>query len=90
MFDPVKNGYGESSNPNIFTFPTTDIVFITMTSLVILLEKTSDLDKDERYMATNDILNELGKDIQLDERMEKIVCQAILRRLDDRSAIILD
>lgn len=30
-----------------------------------LLEKTSNWDKDERYMATNDLCNELQKDIKV-------------------------
>lgn len=46
-----------------------------------LLEKTSDWDKDERYMATNDICNELAKDVKMDEVMEKRICTAILRQL---------
>lgn len=32
-----------------------------------LLEKTSNWDKDERYMATNDLCNELQKDIKVSD-----------------------
>lgn len=46
-----------------------------------LIEKTSDWDKDERFMATNDICNELSKDIKLDEALERRICQAILKQL---------
>ena len=35
-------------------------------ALNALLDKTSDWDKDERYMATNDLIQELQKDAQLD------------------------
>lgn len=40
-------------------------------SLNALLEKTTNYDKDERYMATNDLCNELQKDIKIDENMER-------------------
>ena len=51
-----------------------------MNYLNTLLEKTSDWDKDERYMATNDLMNELLKDKdqngqngpKMDELMEKV------------------
>ena len=50
-----------------------------------LLEKTADWDKDERYMATNDLCSELNKDIKIDENMEKRICAAVLKQLDDQS-----
>ncbi|CAM9970460.1 unnamed protein product [Ascophyllum nodosum] len=50
-----------------------------------LLEKTSNWDKDERYMATNDLCNELQKDIKIDATMERRICTAVLRQLDDSS-----
>ena len=47
-----------------------------------LLEKTRDWDKDERYMATNDLCNELTKgDLKIDEIMEKRICAAVLKQL---------
>jgi cullin-associated NEDD8-dissociated protein 1 len=46
-----------------------------------LLEKTNDWDKDERYMATNDLCNELSKDIKIDETMERRICAAVLKQL---------
>jgi hypothetical protein len=46
-----------------------------------LLEKTNDWDKDERYMATNDICNELSKDAKIDEVLERRICVAVLRQL---------
>jgi cullin-associated NEDD8-dissociated protein 1 len=47
-------------------------------TLNALLEKTSDYDKDERYMATNDLCNELQKDIKIDENMERR-CRAVIK-----------
>ena len=49
--------------------------------LNILIQKTSDYDKDERYMATNDLCNHLSKDVKLDEQLEKKICAAILKQL---------
>ena len=49
-------------------------------ALNALLDKTSDWDKDERYMATNDLIQELQKDAQLDAAMERRVCAAVLRQ----------
>lgn len=47
-----------------------------------LLEKTSNWDKDERYMATNDLITELGKEgVKLDDVMEKRISAAILKQL---------
>ena len=51
---------------------------MTTVSLNALLEKTSDYDKDERYMATNDLCNELQKDIKIDENMEKRYSLSVL------------
>lgn len=56
----------------------------TMTSIAalnLLLEKTSDWDKDERYMATNDLCTALSKDIKIDENMEQRICAAVLKQL---------
>jgi cullin-associated NEDD8-dissociated protein 1 len=50
-----------------------------------LLEKTKDYDKDERYMATSDLCNELQKDIKLDANMERRICTSVLKQLDDSS-----
>jgi len=46
-----------------------------------LIKKTSDYDKDERYMATNDIINNLSKEIKVDEILERKICAAILKQL---------
>eukprot|EP00903_Cladosiphon_okamuranus_P016633 g15341.t1 len=54
-------------------------------TLNALLEKTSNWDKDERYMATNDLCNELQKDIKIDATMERRICTAVLKQLDDNS-----
>lgn len=61
-----------------------------------LLEKTSDWDKDERYMATNDLCSllqnysnnskdEASSSVKMDENMEQRICAAILKQLDDQS-----
>jgi cullin-associated NEDD8-dissociated protein 1 len=65
------------------TTPTTPA--ITTATLNNLLEKTSHYDKDERYMATSDLCVALGSGILLDEAMEKKICTAILKQLDDKS-----
>jgi hypothetical protein len=53
----------------------------SVASLNALLEKTSDWDKDERYMATNDLCTLLGKDVKIDETMEQKICAAVLKQL---------
>eukprot|EP01036_Dinobryon_divergens_P043198 gene43198-57480_t len=53
-------------------------------NLNLLLEKTDHYDKDERYMATSDICNELLKDIRIDETMERKICAVVLKQLDDQ------
>ncbi|KAF0755195.1 hypothetical protein AaE_005054 [Aphanomyces astaci] len=40
-------------------------------TFVALLEKTTDFDKDERYMATSDLCNELQKDVELGPDLER-------------------
>lgn len=54
---------------------------MSIANLNSLLEKTSRGDKDERYMATNDICTELSKDINIDENMERRICTAVLKQL---------
>lgn len=58
-------------------------------NFLALIEKTSDWDKDERYMATNDLCNLLNKDIKLDEKMEQKLCTAILKQLGNYILYIL-
>ena len=48
-----------------------------------LLEKTTNWDKDERYMATSDLIAELQKDAKIDTNLERRICSAILTQLDD-------
>ena len=50
-----------------------------------LLEKSSHFDKDERYMATNDLCSALQKDLKIDENLERRICASILKQLDDPS-----
>lgn len=54
---------------------------MSIASLNALLEKTADWDKDERYMATNDLCAALAKDIKIDETMEQRICAAVLKQL---------
>jgi hypothetical protein len=56
-------------------------VAITWT-LVDVLEQTDHFDKDERYMAINDLKEELQRDARIDSAMEKRVCDAVLSRLE--------
>ncbi|DBA02475.1 TPA: hypothetical protein N0F65_008689 [Lagenidium giganteum] len=53
--------------------------------ITLLLDKTTDFDKDERYMATSDLCNELNKNVELGQYLEPKVCAAILKQLDDKS-----
>lgn len=46
-----------------------------------LIEKTSNYDADERFMATNDLCTILNKDIKLDDNTEKKICIAVLKQL---------
>jgi hypothetical protein len=59
-------------------------------TLLPLIEKTSHWDKDERYMATNDICNLLAKDVRVDEHMEQRLCSAILKQLSKISCLDCD
>ncbi|TYZ57995.1 hypothetical protein PybrP1_012915 [[Pythium] brassicae (nom. inval.)] len=53
--------------------------------IALLLDKTTDFDKDERYMATSDLCTELNKDTELGPYFEPKVCAAVLKQLDDKS-----
>ncbi|ETV95460.1 hypothetical protein H310_10940 [Aphanomyces invadans] len=57
----------------------------TSSAFVALLEKTTDFDKDERYMATSDLCNELQKDVEIGPDLERKICAAVLKQLDDKS-----
>lgn len=54
---------------------------MSISNLNSLLDKMGDWDKDERYMATNDLCNELSKDLKIDENMEKRICASVLKQL---------
>jgi hypothetical protein len=56
---------------------------VNLTNLQQLIDKTSDWDKDERYMATNDLCNILSKDVKIDEHMEQKICTAVLKQLGE-------
>ncbi|KAL3700206.1 hypothetical protein R1sor_018228 [Riccia sorocarpa] len=62
-----------------------------MASLAVglILEKIASKDKDFRYMATSDLLNELQKDsFKADAETERKVTQIVLQQLDDASGDI--
>eukprot|EP00249_Psilotum_nudum_P024642 c29247_g2_i2 orf=410-4126(+) len=62
-----------------------------MASLAVglILEKIASKDKDYRYMATSDLLNELHKDtFKADSETERKVSQIVLQQLDDASGDI--
>lgn len=52
-----------------------------MSALNALLDKAVSWDKDERYMATNDLIGELSKDLKIDESMEKRIVSVVLKQL---------
>ena len=55
-------------------------------SMTTLLEEMSNWDKDKRYMAASDISAEIEKSSQaMDLHMQKKICQAFLKQLDDQS-----
>jgi cullin-associated NEDD8-dissociated protein 1 len=54
------------------------------TDLNSLVEKCSHWDKDERYMATTDLINYMSGDVKLDENMERKICAAILKLLGSK------
>ncbi|OQV25143.1 Cullin-associated NEDD8-dissociated protein 1 [Hypsibius exemplaris] len=55
-------------------------------TITTLLEKLSSPDKDFRYMAANDLINELQKEsLQLDDETEKKVVSGVLKALDDKN-----
>lgn len=59
------------------------------TALVVVMEKIASKDKDFRYMATSDLLNELQKDtFKVDQELEKKLCGVVLTQLEDPSGDI--
>ncbi|XP_024525263.1 cullin-associated NEDD8-dissociated protein 1 isoform X2 [Selaginella moellendorffii] len=55
----------------------------------LILEKIASKDKDYRYMATSDLLNELQKEsFKADSETERKVSQIVLQQLDDASGDI--
>eukprot|EP01087_Luapelamoeba_hula_P011790 TRINITY_DN324_c0_g1_i1.p1 TRINITY_DN324_c0_g1~~TRINITY_DN324_c0_g1_i1.p1 ORF type:complete len:1220 (+),score=279.85 TRINITY_DN324_c0_g1_i1:138-3797(+) len=58
----------------------------TSFSISSVLEKMTNRDKDFRYMATNDLANELQKDsFKMDADSEKKICAQLILLLDDSS-----
>eukprot|EP00192_Tetraselmis_astigmatica_P000226 CAMPEP_0117662728 /NCGR_PEP_ID=MMETSP0804-20121206/8205_1 /TAXON_ID=1074897 /ORGANISM="Tetraselmis astigmatica, Strain CCMP880" /LENGTH=1235 /DNA_ID=CAMNT_0005469641 /DNA_START=95 /DNA_END=3802 /DNA_ORIENTATION=- len=58
-------------------------------SLGLILEKIASKDKDFRYMATSDLLNELeNPKFKTDTETEKKICQVVLQQLEDSSSDI--
>lgn len=58
---------------------------LSVQRVAALLEKCSHGDKDERYMATNDLSAELLKGLKMDDSLQHKICTAILKQLDDNS-----
>ncbi|KAF6251732.1 armadillo-type protein [Scenedesmus sp. NREL 46B-D3] len=55
----------------------------------LILEKVASKDKDFRYMATSDLLNELSKDtFQVDPDLERKLCNVVAVQLEDQSGDI--
>eukprot|EP00195_Chlamydomonas_chlamydogama_P007020 CAMPEP_0202892974 /NCGR_PEP_ID=MMETSP1392-20130828/2632_1 /ASSEMBLY_ACC=CAM_ASM_000868 /TAXON_ID=225041 /ORGANISM="Chlamydomonas chlamydogama, Strain SAG 11-48b" /LENGTH=1235 /DNA_ID=CAMNT_0049577131 /DNA_START=157 /DNA_END=3864 /DNA_ORIENTATION=- len=58
-------------------------------AFITILEKIASKDKDFRYMATSDLLNELQKDtFKTDADTERKLCMAVLHQLEDASGDI--
>lgn len=56
---------------------------------VLLGSQIASKDKDFRYMATSDLLNELQKDtFKADGDLERKLCQVVLTQLEDTSGDI--
>ena len=54
--------------------------------ITTLLDKMTSTDKDYRFMACNDLITELKKDVlKLDEEAEKRVAQMLLKLLQDKN-----
>ena len=51
----------------------------------LLLSKVDHYDKDERYMALNDLSRLIENDVKIDDATERKLCGMILSRLDDSS-----
>ncbi len=51
------------------------------TNIEELLKNCSHYDRDERYMATNDICVYLQSGVAIDPTMERMICDAILKQL---------
>ena len=63
----------------------------TLATLNSLLEKTSNWDKDERYMATNDLcalLSNPPPTLKIDDYTEQKICTAIIKQLGANLTII--
>jgi cullin-associated NEDD8-dissociated protein 1 len=62
---------------------------LSFTSLEFLAVQIASKDKDFRYMATSDLLNELQKEtFKADGDTERKVSQIVLQQLDDASGDI--
>lgn len=62
---------------------------MTNPTLVLIMEKLGSKDKDFRYMATNDLQNELGKEsFKVGGDIEQDLCKAVLALLEDVSGDI--
>ena len=60
--------------------------FFHFCPISILPQKTKHHDKDERFMATQDMITELKAGASLDPLLERRVCEAVLNQLDDKNA----
>ena len=55
--------------------------------IIIIIYCNLTNNRDERYMATNDLCTLLSRDsaVKIDEQMEARICSAVLKQLDDKS-----
>ena len=73
--------------PPLQPFPFISLIFFFISfPISILPQKTKHHDKDERFMATQDMITELKAGASLDPLLERRVCEAVLNQLDDKNA----
>ena len=53
--------------------------------IINLLEKLKDVDSDYRFMAFNDLIQEISKGLYLDDQLENRLVESIIKSLDDNN-----
>lgn len=78
------NNYGILTST--ITWPQLRYTFTVCAINGLLVTQMGSVDKDFRFMATNDLMTELQKDsIKLDDDSEKKVVQSVLKLVEDKN-----